>query len=146
MHPEDVAIIMQHPRTMIAADGGIEAPGNAHPHPRNYGTHARVLGHYVRELGVLPLHTAIHKMSGMPADRIGLEDRGRIRAGLVADVVVFDPAAVIDRATFIEPHQYAEGVHYVFVAGEGVLMDSRMTGARPGRVLLSAAYQPGKQP
>ncbi|MBT8087837.1 MAG: D-aminoacylase [Gammaproteobacteria bacterium] len=145
MHPDDVAIIMQHPRTMIAADGGIEAPGNAHPHPRNYGTHARVLGHYVRELGVLPLHTAIHKMTRMPADRIGLEDRGRIATGAVADIVVFDPDTVIDRATFIEPHQYAEGVHHVFVAGKAVLMDKRTTGARPGRVLRSDTYQAGNK-
>ncbi len=141
MHPEDVVIIMRHPRTMIAADGGIEVPGNAHPHPRNYGTHARVLGHY--ELGVLPLHTAIHKMTRMPADRIGLEDRGRLSPGSVADIVVFDPEEVIDRATFIEPHQYAEGVHHVFVSGMAVLMDKRTTGLRPGRVLRSAAYQAG---
>ena len=145
MHPDDVAIIMRHPRTMIAADGGIESPGNAHPHPRNYGTYARVLGHYVRELGVLPLHTAIHKMTGMPADRIGLVDRGRIAKGSVADLVVFDPDTIIDRATFIDPHQYAEGVHHVFVSGEAVLLDRRATGARPGRVLRSAAYQPGNR-
>jgi dihydroorotase/N-acyl-D-amino-acid deacylase len=140
MHPDDVAVIMRHPRTMIAADGGIEAPGNAHPHPRNYGTHARVLGRYVRELNVLPLHTAIHKMTGMPAARIGLADRGSIAAGMVADVVVFDPASVIDRATFTQPHQYAEGMHHVFVAGIAVLLEQQMTGARPGRVLRSAAH------
>jgi len=144
MHPEDVAIIMQHPLTMIASDGGIEAPdSNSHPHPRNYGTYPRVLGRYVRELGVLPLHTAIHKMTRMPADRIGLDDRGRIAAGMVADVVVFDPATVIDRATFTEPHQYAEGLHHVFVAGQAVLLEKQMTGARPGRVLRSAAYDVG---
>ena len=141
MHPDEVAIIMRHPRTMIAADGGIEAPGNAHPHPRNYGTHARVLGHYVRELGVLPLHTAIHKMTGMPAQRIGLTDRGHIAPDKVADLVVFDPATVIDRATFIEPHQYAEGVHHVFVAGQAVLLEKQPTGARPGRVLRSSAHR-----
>ena len=143
MHPDDVAIIMRHPRTMIAADGGIEAPGNAHPHPRNYGSFARVLGRYVRELGVLPLQTAIHKMTGMPADRIGLDDRGRIRKGAVADIVVFDPDTVIDRATFINPHQYAEGVHHVFVSGEAVLLEQRVTGVRPGRVLRSSAYKTG---
>ena len=141
MHPDDVAIIMRHPRTMIAADGGIEAPGNGHPHPRNYGTHARVLGRYVRELGVLPLHTAIHKMTRMPAARIGLDDRGSIAAGMVADIVVFDPDSVVDRATFTQPHQYAEGMHHVFVAGEAVLLDRRMTGARPGQVLRSTPVQ-----
>lgn len=140
MHPDDVTIIMRHPRTMIASDGGIEVPGFGHPHPRNYGTFARVLGHYVREVGALPLHTAVHKMTQMPAARIGLDGRGRIAAGMIADVIVFDPAAVIDRATFIEPHQYAEGMRHVFVAGEAVLMNGTTTGARPGRVLRSAAY------
>jgi dihydroorotase/N-acyl-D-amino-acid deacylase len=141
MHPEDVATILAYPRTMIAADGGIEIPGNGHPHPRNYGTYARVLGHYVRELQALPLHTAIHKMTRMPADRIGLSRRGRIEAGAIADIVVFDPDTVVDRATFADPHQYAEGFHHVFVAGEAVLLDAEPTGARPGRLLRSAAYK-----
>jgi dihydroorotase/N-acyl-D-amino-acid deacylase len=140
MHEDDVVRIMQHPRTMIAADGGIVAPGFGHPHPRNYGTYARVLGQYVREQRVMPLHTAIHKMTRMPAERIGLEDRGRIEPGAVADLVVFDPATVMDRATFTDPHQYAEGVRHVFVAGEAVLLDGELTGARPGRVLRSAAH------
>jgi dihydroorotase/N-acyl-D-amino-acid deacylase len=139
MHPDDVATILKHPRTMIAADGGIEVPGIGHPHPRNYGSFARVLGRYVRELGVLPLHTAIHKMTRMPAGRIGLADRGQLVAGAIADVVVFDPATVIDRATYTDPHQYAEGMRHLFVAGEAVLMNGDMTGARPGRVLRSGA-------
>jgi len=139
MHPEDVIAILRYPRTMIASDGAIEVPGNGHPHPRNYGTFARVLGQYVREMQVLPLYTAIHKMTRMPADRIGLESRGRIEAGAIADVVVFDPATVRDRATFADPHQYAEGVHHVFVAGEAVLLDQQLTGARPGRVLRSSS-------
>ena len=141
MHPEDVLNILQHPRTMIAADGGIEVPGNGHPHPRNYGTYARVLGHYVREQQALPLHTAIHKMTRMPADRIGLAGRGRVEAGAIADIVVFDPDTVIDRATFADPHQYAEGVHHVFVAGEAVMLNEKPTGKRPGRVLRSASYE-----
>jgi dihydroorotase/N-acyl-D-amino-acid deacylase len=143
MHPDDVATIMRHPRTMIAADGGIETLGNAHPHPRNYGTHARVIGRYVRELGALSLQTAIHKMTRMPANRIGLDDRGRVAPGMIADIVVFDPATVIDRATFTEPHQYAQGVQHVFVAGQAVLLKQQMTGARPGRVLRSAAHEVG---
>jgi dihydroorotase/N-acyl-D-amino-acid deacylase len=144
MHPDDVAIIMRHPRTMIAADGGIEVPGIGHPHPRNYGTYARVLGRYVRELGVLPRHTAINKMTRMPAERIGLAGRGRLAAGMIADIIVFDPATVIDRATFTEPHQYAEGAHHVFVAGTAVLLNGTMTGARPGRVLRSTAFREGQ--
>ena len=141
MHPEDVVTILKHPRTMIAADGGIEVPGNGHPHPRNYGTFARVLGQYVRELGELPLHTAIHKMTRMPADRIGLASRGRIATGAVADVVVFDPDAISDKATFADPHQYAVGVRHVFVAGQAVMLDENLTGARPGAVLRSSAYE-----
>ena len=137
MHEDDVINIMRHPRTMIAADGGVETPGNGHPHPRNYGTYPRVLGRYVRELGVLPLHTAIHKMTLMPAERIGLDDRGRIESGAVADMVVFDPSNIADKATFTDPHQYAEGMIHVIIAGEAVLRDGRMTGARPGRVLRS---------
>ena len=84
---------------------------------------------------------AIHKMTRMPADRVGLSSRGRIEAGAIADIVVFDPGTVIDRATFAEPHQYAEGVHHVFVAGEAVLLNKEPTGARPGRVLRSASYE-----
>jgi dihydroorotase/N-acyl-D-amino-acid deacylase len=141
MHSEDVVTILEHPRTMIAADGGIEIPGFGHPHPRNYGAFARVLGRHVRELQHLPLHTAIHKMARMPADRIGLATRGRVEAGAVADIVVFDPAAIADRATFADPHQYAVGVRHVFVAGQAVLRNGEPTGARPGRVLRSAAYK-----
>ena len=141
MHPDDVVTIMRHPRTMIAADGGIEIPGNGHPHPRNYGTFARVLGRYVREQQVLPFHTAIHKMTRMPADRIGLGDRGRIEPGAIADIAVIDPATVRDLATFENPHQYAEGVVHVFVAGEAVLLNGEMTGARSGRVLRSASFE-----
>jgi dihydroorotase/N-acyl-D-amino-acid deacylase len=144
MHPEDVTTILRHPLTMIAADGGIEIPGNGHPHPRNYGTFARVLGHHVREQQDLPLHTAIHKMTRMPANRIGLSERGRIEPGAIADIVVFDPDAIIDRASFSEPHQYAEGVVHLFVAGQAVLLHSDLTGARPGRVLRSASHTPKK--
>lgn len=137
MHPEDVVNILRHPRTMIAADGGIEAPGSGHPHPRNYGTFARVLARYVREQQVLDFHTAIHKMSLMPASRIGLDDRGRIAVGAIADIAVLDPETVADRATFTDPHQYAEGAVHVLVAGEAVLLDGAMTGARPGRIVRS---------
>ncbi|MEQ8205454.1 MAG: D-aminoacylase [Woeseia sp.] len=137
----DVRNIMRHPRTMIASDGGVEGPSERVPHPRNYGSFARVLGHYVREQGVLPLHTAVHKITRVPANRLGLDNRGRISAGAIADIVVFDPAAVIDRATFADPHQYAEGLQYVFVAGTAVLKDGSMTGARPGRLLRSGDYR-----
>jgi dihydroorotase/N-acyl-D-amino-acid deacylase len=99
-----------------------------------------VIGHYVRELGVMPFHTAIHKMTRLPADRIGLSDRGRITVGAIADIAVLDPERIIDKATFEDPHQYAEGVHDVFVSGEAVLLDGEMTGARPGKVLRSTDH------
>lgn len=139
MDEGDVVRIMRHPRTMVASDGGIFMPGDDVPHPRNYGSFARVLGVYVREKGVLDLPTAIHKMSRMPADRIGLADRGRIEPGARADIAVFDPDRVIDRATFRQPHQFAEGMVHVLVNGQAVLLDGRMTGVRTGRVLRSAA-------
>jgi dihydroorotase/N-acyl-D-amino-acid deacylase len=137
MSMDDVDRIMQHPKTMIASDGGIEAPSDRRPHPRNYGTFAKVLGEFVRERHVLPLQTAIYKMTRLPADRIDLDDRGRIEVGAIADIAVFDPDEIIDKATFEDPHQYAEGVYHVFVNGEAVLLDKEMTGARPGRVLRS---------
>lgn len=137
INAEDVTNIMRHPATMPASDGGIEGPSERVPHPRNYGTFARVIGHYVREQEVMPLHTAIHKMTMLPADRIGLTDRGRIAEGAIADIAVIDPAAVIDKATFEDPHQYAEGAHHVFVSGSAVLLNGEMTGERPGKVLRS---------
>ena len=85
----------------------------------------------------MPVHTAIHKMSMLPADRIGMSDRGRIAEGAIADIAVIDPAKVVDKATFENPHQYAEGAHHVFVSGEAVLLNGEMTGARPGKVLRS---------
>ncbi|MEZ5401362.1 MAG: D-aminoacylase [Bryobacteraceae bacterium] len=136
----DVERIMRHPQTMIASDGGIPAPGEGVPHPRNYGTFARVLSRYVRERGVLTLEEAVRKMSSFPAARFRVMDRGLIRPGMKADLAVFDPAKVLDKAEFGNPHQYAEGFAHVFVNGEAVLLDGKMTGARPGRVL----YGPGK--
>lgn len=142
INEEDVRRILQHRVTMPSSDGGIEGPSERVPHPRNYGTFARVLGHYVREENVIPFHTAIHKMSRLPAERIGLSDRGRIAEGAVADIAVLDPATVIDKATFENPHQYAEGAHHVFVSGQAVLLDGRMTGVRPGKVLRKNAAMP----
>jgi dihydroorotase/N-acyl-D-amino-acid deacylase len=140
INEDDVRNIMRHPRTMPASDGGIEGPSERVPHPRNYGTFARVLGHYVREKNVLPLHTAIHKITMLPAGRLSLSDRGRLEAGAIADIAVFDPDTIVDRATFEDPHQYAEGMRYVFVAGQPVLLDGAMTGRKPGRILRSGDY------
>lgn len=132
---EDIERIMRHPLTMIASDGGIPVFGQDVPHPRNYGTFARVLGRYVRERKVISLEEAVRKMSGLPAQRMGLTDRGLIRPGMRADLVLFDPAAIADRATFEQPHQYAAGVHSVWVNGVAELASGRVTGARAGQIL-----------
>lgn len=135
---QDVKRIMQHPAAMVATDGGVIIRGEGVPHPRNYGTFARVLGHYVRELGVIELEEAIRKMTSFPAQRTSQFDRGLLRPGMRADLVVFDPETVIDKAVFGDPHRYAEGIDYVVVNGEIVLDGGRMTEARPGMVLLGA--------
>jgi N-acyl-D-amino-acid deacylase len=135
LHEADVERIMRHPWTAIASDGRLVRPGDGHPHPRWYGTFPRVLGHYVRERGVLTLEDAVRKMTSLPADRLGLEDRGRVAEGLVADLVLFDPATVIDRATFEEPHQYPDGIPYVIVNGVVAVEDGGYRDVRAGRVL-----------
>lgn len=135
MSEEDMLRIMRHPTTMIASDGGIPALGVGAPHPRSYGTFARVLGRYAREEDVLTLHEAIYKMTGLPARRLGLQHRGRLWEGAMADLVVFDPDTVLDHATFANPHQLASGFRHVFVAGKAALRDGEVTGVRAGRVL-----------
>ncbi len=139
INEDDLVRILKDPLTMIASDGGIEIPKRGVPHPRSYGTFARVLNIYVREKRVLSLEDAVRKMSSLPAGRMGFADRGLLRPGMKADVVVFDPERVRDKATFAEPHQYAEGFSYVIVNGVVVLDDGKMTEARPGQVLLGAA-------
>jgi dihydroorotase/N-acyl-D-amino-acid deacylase len=135
MDEGDVEAIMAHPATMIASDGRLTAPGIGHPHPRWYGTFPRVLGEYVRERGVLDLETAVHKMTAMPAQRMGLTERGEVREGWVADLVVFDPETVADRATFQDPHQYPEGIPWVFVGGVAQVASGEFMDRRSGRVL-----------
>jgi N-acyl-D-amino-acid deacylase len=136
---DDVRRIMQHPASMIASDGDIIVFGRAAPHPRSYGTFARVLSEYVRELKVITLEEAVRKMTAFPAQRVGLQDRGLIRPGMKADIAVFDPARVRDLATFEQPHQYAEGFSFVLVNGQVVLEGNRITDARPGQVLYGPA-------
>jgi N-acyl-D-amino-acid deacylase len=134
---DDLVRIMKHPATMIASDAspGIPTFGKDVPHPRAYGTFARVLGVYVREKHVLTLEDAVRKMSSFPASRMGLRDRGLLRPGMKADVVVFDAATIADRATFEKPHQYAEGVSAVIVNGHVTFAAGQMTGERGGRAL-----------
>jgi N-acyl-D-amino-acid deacylase len=131
----DVRRIMQHPYAMIASDGRLSTPGDGHPHPRAYGTFPRTLGRYVRDEKVLTLEQAINKMSGMPAARLGLKDRGVLKEGAFADVVVFDASRVADAATFDVPHQYAVGIDYVLVNGIAAVDGGRYTDSRSGRVL-----------
>ena len=132
---EDVERIMAHPWTAIASDGRLTEPGVGHPHPRWYGTFPRVLGHYVRERGVLTLEDAVRKMTSLPADRMGLPDRGRLEVGAIADITVFNPTTVIDRATFQDPHQYPEGIPYVIVNGVIAVDAGMYLNLRPGLVL-----------
>jgi N-acyl-D-amino-acid deacylase len=139
MSEENVALGLQRPWVMIGSDGeGRAAQGpyaTGKPHPRNYGTCPRVVGHYVRDRGLLSLPEAIRKMTSLPATKLGLRDRGRLEPGIAADVVVFDAATVADTATFTEPHRYPDGIHWVLVNGEPVIADGQHTGRRPGRVL-----------
>lgn len=136
INEKDLENIIKHPATMIASDGEIPIFGKEVPHPRSYGTFSRVLSVYVRERNVLSLEDAVRKMSSFPAQRLGLLDRGVLRPGMKADIAIFDPARVRDKATFEKPHQYAEGVSLVIVNGQIILERGSMTAARPGRVLL----------
>jgi N-acyl-D-amino-acid deacylase len=135
MSEEDVRQIMREPFTMIASDSGVRRFGEGMPHPRGYGNNARVLGLYVRDLKIITLEDAVRKMTSLPAQTFGLQDRGLLREGMAADIVIFDEKLVSDRATFEQPHQYAVGIRYVFVNGVIVLDDGRMTTERPGVAL-----------
>jgi N-acyl-D-amino-acid deacylase len=132
MDEADVRTVMAHPTTMIGSDG---VPAGTKPHPRLYGTFPRVLGRYVRDEGVLDLPTAIHRMTGMPAAKFRLVDRGAVRPGAYADLVVFDPDRVADVATYEDPCRFPAGIRAVFVNGVAVARDGHHTGARPGRAL-----------
>ncbi|HRW09221.1 MAG TPA: D-aminoacylase [Caldilineaceae bacterium] len=139
MTDDNLRLQLQQPWIMIGTDAGGLDPAWAAPtgpyHPRAYGTYTRVLGRFVREEGVLPLEDAIRKMSSAVAQRLGIRDRGLLREGLQADVVIFDPATVADRATFAEPHQLSVGVRDVWVNGGRVLRDGHHTGNLPGRIV-----------
>jgi len=136
---DDMLYALQQPYVSVGSDGSAVSPdgqyASMHPHPRFYGTFPRVLGRYVRELGALRLEEAVRKMSSMNAEKTNLPERGLLREGYWADVVLFDPETVIDRATFEDPHQYPEGIPWVIVNGEVVLADGERTPALPGQVL-----------
>lgn len=136
MDEGDLEKFMRSPYTMIASDGEVLAPNANMPHPRSYGAFSRVIGRYVRERRTLTLEDAVRKMSSFPAARFGLQDRGLLRPGMKADVAVFDPAVAGDKATFAAPHQYAVGFRHVFVNGKAVILDGKVTAARPGAILM----------
>jgi N-acyl-D-amino-acid deacylase len=139
MNERDVHEITSSPWVLVGSDAnalatsGVTSQGK--PHPRSYGTHARLLGTFVRDLRLLSLPGAIHKTTGAAATALGLVDRGLLRAGCCADVTIFDPARIADHATYDDPHQYSTGVSAVLVNGEVVLDGGDHTGALPGRVL-----------
>jgi len=136
---DNVRTLMRHPLVVVGSDGAALSPfgvlGQGKGHPRSYGTFPRVLGHYVREVGLLSLEEAVRKMTSATAERFGLTDRGIIREGSWADLVLFDPQTVIDRATFTDPHQFPAGIPYVVVNGVMVIDNYQHTNALPGRVL-----------
>lgn len=131
----DVERIMRYPNTAVASDGGVRVPGEGMPHPRSYGTNARVLAEYVRKRGVLTLEDAVRRMTSLPARTFGFKDRGTLREGAAADILLFDPARVEDRATYTRPHQYSQGFDYVIVNGAVVVDDGQIQDLRPGRIL-----------
>ena len=135
MGEPDVQRIMKEPFTMIASDSSARQVDESVPHPRGYGNNARVLGHYVRELKIISLEDAIRKMTSLPAQTFGFRDRGLIREGFAADLVIFDEKTIADRATFDKPHQFPAGITFVLVNGQLVLSNDAMTAARPGMAL-----------
>jgi dihydroorotase/N-acyl-D-amino-acid deacylase len=146
MHEEDVRTAVAYPWTSFCTDYGAVAPdgplSGERVHPRVYGSFPRVLGRYVREHRLLRLEEAIRKMTSQPAQRVGLSDRGLLRAGMAADIVIFDAGTIGDLATFEDPHRLSRGVQYVIVNGAVVLDDGMLTDGRPGRVLRGPGWQP----
>lgn len=144
MCEEDVRRVMKSPYMMVGTDGSAVSPegilGRGKPHPRFYGAFPRILGHYAREERVLTLQEAVRKMTSMPAQKIGLKDRGLLREGMMADIVVFDADEILDQATFTDPHRFPKGIYYVIVKGETVVEKNKHTGALPGRALKKPDY------
>lgn len=143
MDEQDVIRILQHPLSMIETDGDPVSYGDGHPHPRSYGAFPRVLGHYVRELGVLTLEQAVQKMTSMPADQYNQTMRGRVTEGAFADLVVFDADTIRDEATYTDPHRYPRGIEHVMINGAFVIKAGALTGERPG-VWIRGPARPDK--
>jgi N-acyl-D-amino-acid deacylase len=141
MSEPDVKRIMQYPFNMFASDASIRTFGSGVPHPRGYGTNARVLGKYVREENVLTLEEAIRRMTSLPAQKFQLKDRGLLKEGMAADIVIFDPATVSDKATFEKPHQYSVGFQFVLVNGKLVVENGKHNGTRSGVSLKGPGFK-----
>jgi N-acyl-D-aspartate/D-glutamate deacylase len=146
MNEDDLRAAMRTWWVAVNTDYGAVAPdgplSTGRPHPRTYGAFTRILGRYVRDLGLLPLEAAVRKMTSLAAQRAGLADRGLLRPGAFADVTVFNPATVADSATFEDPHRPSVGIVHVFVNGRAVLRAGKVTDARPGRGLRGPGYIP----
>jgi dihydroorotase/N-acyl-D-amino-acid deacylase len=142
MSEDNVELQLKQPWLKIGTDADGEDPDSAKglTHPRTYGTYPRILGYYVRQRHVLTLEEAVRKMTSAVATRLSINDRGLLKDGMFADIVVFDPATIIDKATFEQPHQISEGVKHVFVNGVQVLADGRHTGAKPGRIVRGPGW------
>jgi N-acyl-D-amino-acid deacylase len=142
MSDENVALKMRQPWVSFGTDAGGADPATARGllHPRAYGTYPRILGRYVRDEGVITLEEAVRKASSAVAARLRIRDRGLLREGMLADIVVFDPETVADRATYEEPHQLSVGVEHVFVNGVAVVRDGEHTGALPGRIVRGPGW------
>lgn len=140
MSETDVENILRYPNTMIASDAGVSTFGSGMPHPRGYGTNARVLGRYVRERHIIPLEEAIRRMTSLPAQRFKLADRGLLRPGYAADMVLFDEKTVADRATYEQPHAYTTGISWVLVNGTPVVENGKHNGHRPGQLLMGPGF------
>ncbi|MES1214766.1 MAG: amidohydrolase family protein, partial [Bacteroidota bacterium] len=140
MSDDDVKRIMQYPFNMFASDASIRDFGSGMPHPRGYGTNARVLAEYVRDQHVISLEEAIRRMTSLPAQKFQLHDRGILKEGMAADIVIFDEKEVQDVSTYEKPHAYSKGFHYVIVNGVLTVDNENHTGARAGQAL----YGPGK--
>ena len=138
MSEDDVKRIMQYPFNMFASDAGIREYGQGVPHPRGYGTNARVLGKYVRDEKILSLEEAVRRMTSLPAQKFTLKDRGLLKEGMAADIVIFDEKEVQDLSTFEKPHAYSKGFKYVIVNGQLVVENEQHLGTRSGKALMGA--------
>jgi N-acyl-D-amino-acid deacylase len=140
MNEDDVRYFMKYPFNMIGADAGVPVPGRGMPHPRAYGTNARVLAKYVRDEKLVSLEEMIRRMTSLAAQKFQLKDRGLIKEGMAADIVIFDPNEVTDKATFEQPHQYSAGFHFVLVNGQLVIENGKHIGTKSGMTLKGPGF------